>query len=193
MGALQRAYELNWADIEPSVFGTLFERIVNPAKRSQLGAHYTSRSDIEEIVEPTLIWPLEREWQIIQEEVAALLDQSDKAAEPAISVQSEANNKLLEFLNKLGSTTILDPACGSGNFLYVSLAMLKELEQKVVSFGAIWGYFDLEPKVHPRQLYGIEIDPYAHQLASIVVWIGYLQWEFQNGISFANEIPILNL
>ncbi|MCH7736268.1 MAG: class I SAM-dependent DNA methyltransferase [Chloroflexi bacterium] len=191
LGALRRADELNWADIEPSVFGTLFERIVNPAKRSQLGAHYTSRSDIEEIVEPTLIWPLANEWQIIEKEVANLLVQSDGVDAPTPPDQSEATNRITEFLHKLGATKILDPACGSGNFLYVSLAKLKELEQKVVSSAAKWGIFGLEPKVHPRQLFGIEIDPYAHQLASIVVWIGYLQWKYQNGISFSDEIPIL--
>ena len=191
LGALRRADQLNWADIEPSVFGTLFERIVNPAKRSQLGAHYTSRSDIEKIVEPALIWPLKTEWRQTEEEVAALLEQSSNAAEPTASVRTEARNKLSGFLDKLGNTKVLDPACGSGNFLYVSLAKLKELEQRVLSFAASWEFFDLGPKVHPQQLYGIEIDPYAHELASIVVWIGYLQWKYQNGMSFTDEVPIL--
>ena len=191
LDALQRADELNWADIEPSIFGTLFERILNPAKRSQLGAHYTSRFDIEEIVKPVLMRPLKTEWQNIEEEVAALLELGADATEPAAAVRTEAINKLLGFLDKLGSTKILDPACGSGNFLYVSLAMLKQLEHRVISFGAKLGFSGLEPRVHPRQLYGIEIDPYAHELASIVVWIGYLQWKHQNGMSFADEIPIL--
>ena len=191
LGALRRADQLNWADIEPSVFGTLFERIVNPAKRSHLGAHYTSRSDIEEIVEPALIWPLKTEWQKTEEEVVALLEQSGNATESAPSVRSEAREKLSGFLDKLGGIKILDPACGSGNFLYVSLAKLKELEQRSISFGARWGFFDLQPSVHPRQLHGIEIDPYAHTLASIVVWIGYLQWKYKNGLPFSDETPIL--
>ncbi len=179
MHAFMEADRLNWADVEPSVFGTLFERILNPAKRSQLGAHYTSRQDIELIVEPVLMWPLNKEWDALNVSLS-------EAKDPVL-----IRKRLQDFIDRLGRVTVLDPACGSGNFLYVSLAKLKGLEQKVISFGADWGVTGLKPKVHPRQLFGIEIDPYAHELASIVVWIGYLQWKLQNGIPFENEIPIL--
>ncbi len=185
MHAFMEADRLNWADIEPSVFGTLFERILNPAKRSQLGAHYTSRQDIELIVEPVLMWPLNDEWEALEKELLTVGDAGKAGATDAI------RKRLQEFIDRLAKVTVLDPACGSGNFLYVSLAKLKGLEQKTISFGAEWGVTDLKPKVHPRQLFGIEIDPYAHEIASIVVWIGYLQWKLQNGIPFENEIPIL--
>ena len=190
MGELLRADALNWSQIEPSVFGTLFERILNPDKRSQLGAHYTSRADIELIVEPVLMWPLRREWEQAQAEVTAVLD-GNRSEGPTDGAVGKATAKLTSFLDRLGSISVFDPACGSGNFLYVSLAMLKELEQKVIAFAAERHILDLAPKVHPRQLYGIEIDPYAHELASIVVWIGYLQWKWRNGVSFTTEIPIL--
>ncbi len=185
MHAFVEADRLNWADVEPSVFGTLFERILNPDKRSQLGAHYTHRSDIELIVKPVLMWPFEREWDALHPELETIGDSATPDAPHAI------RQRLQEFIDRLGAVRVLDPACGSGNFLYVSLAMLKELEQKVIAFGTDWGVTDLQPKVHPRQLYGIEKDPYAHELASIVVWIGYLQWKHRNGIPFGDEIPVL--
>ena len=190
MGRLRNADALNWSQIEPSVFGTLFERILNPDKRSQLGAHYTSRADIELIVEPVLMWPLRREWDDVQAQVEAALGSNggEVAGDDALA---KAAARLSALLDRLGSVTVLDPACGSGNFLYVSLAMLKELEQKVIAFAAERHILDLAPKVHPRQLYGIEIDPYAHELASIVVWIGYLQWKWRNGVPFTTEVPIL--
>jgi len=190
LGELLRADALNWSQIEPSVFGTLFERILNPDKRSQLGAHYTSRTDIELIVEPVLMWPLHREWEQVQIEISTLLDGNGPEGASADAV-AEATAKLASFLDRLGNTRVLDPACGSGNFLYVSLAMLKELEQQVIAYAAERHITDLPPKVHPRQLYGIEIDPYAHELASIVVWIGYLQWKWRNGVPFTTETPIL--
>jgi hypothetical protein len=190
MGELLRADELDWSDIEPSVFGTLFERILNPDKRSQLGAHYTSRSDMEQIVEPTLMWPLRRHWANIEAEIDDLL--GGMGAGPADNpARIAAHARIAEFLEQLASTTVLDPACGSGNFLYVSLAMLKELEQRAIAFAAERQIFNVEPKVHPRQLFGIEKDPYAHRIASIVVWIGYLQWKRRNGRRFDDETPIL--
>jgi hypothetical protein len=191
LGELRRAAELHWADIEPSVFGTLFERIINPTKRSQLGSHYTSRADIEEIVEPVLMRPLRNEWGQLQNQLTTLLDRNGGNEQARNTARSQAMRQLGKFLGRLGTTKVLDPACGSGNFLYVSLAKLKELEQQVISFGAKWELFGLKPKVHPRQMSGIELDPYAHELASIVVWIGYLQWKYKNGVPFTDETPIL--
>ena len=86
--------------------------------------------------------------------------------------------------------TVLDPACGSGNFLYVSLALLKALEKEVIAFAFAHGLDDFSPKVHPRQLFGIETNEYAHELASAVVWIGYLQWKYRNIFDLTGELPI---
>jgi type II restriction/modification system DNA methylase subunit YeeA len=87
------------------------------------------------------------------------------------------------------NTKILDPACGSGNFLYVSIRLLLDLEKEVVTYSANHGssYF---PHVEPTQLLGIEINQYAHELAHAVVWIGYLQWMIQNGFGYPDD-PIL--
>jgi Glycosyl hydrolase family 26 len=187
---LRKADQLDWSGVEPSIFGTLFERILNPEKRSQLGAHYTSRADIDTLVEPVLMWPLQREWAQLQKECEPLTS-SDKAGPKAKATREQLRSKLDAFLGRLAEIRVLDPACGSGNFLYASLAWLKDLEKQVLSYGADWNVSDLQPRVHPRQLYGIEIDAYAHELASIVVWIGYLQWKYRNGIPFTTEIPIL--
>ncbi|MPZ49318.1 MAG: class I SAM-dependent DNA methyltransferase [Dehalococcoidia bacterium] len=186
---LLKADELDWSEIEPSIFGTLFERILDPSRRRQIGAHYTSRTDIETIVRPVLIEPLEREWQPIQAEVAAL--NLFKTGPGVAERRARAQSLLQGFLDRLASVKVLDPACGSGNFLYVSIALLKGLEQTVLAHGATWGIHGLIPRTHPRQLYGIEIDPYAHELASMVVWIGYLQWKHKNGIPLDDETPIL--
>jgi hypothetical protein len=186
---LRKADELDWSDIEPSIFGTLFERILDPDRRKQIGAHYTSREDIELIVRPVLMEPLDREW-------AQTVATAEKMRLPlggsgAAERQKRTRALLQGFLDRLGRKRVLDPACGSGNFLYVSLALLKGLERQVLTAAAHWGVVDLQPSVHPRQLKGIELDPYAHELASVVVWIGYLQWKRKNGIPLDNETPVL--
>ncbi|HLX62424.1 MAG TPA: DNA methyltransferase [Planctomycetota bacterium] len=84
---------------------------------------------------------------------------------------------------------MLDPACGSGNFLYVSLNLLKELEKEVVILAAKCGH-SLMRFVDPQQLFGIEINPYAAELARLVVWIGHIQWDKNNGL-YRCEVPIL--
>ena len=187
--ALRNADQLDWQDIEPSIFGTLFERILDEKRRAQIGAHYTSREDIELIVRPVVMRPLEDEWAVVEANVGGMRLLQGGSTKPQRERQAEA--ALQAFLDRLGKVRVLDPACGSGNFLYVSLALLKELEQKVLTFGSHWGIVGLRTKVHPRQLLGIEIDPYAHEIASIVVWIGYLQWKKRNGIPFELDSPIL--
>jgi hypothetical protein len=181
---------LNWADVEPSIFGTLFERVIDPARRKQLGAHYTSRADIELIVEPVLMTPLRREWDQIK---AAVEDLSENAASRRLkpeTVHSRIAGALQTFHERLATIRVLDPACGSGNFLYVSLALLKALEKEIIAFAASHDVL-LNSRVHPRQLMGIETSEYARELASIVMWIGYLQWKLRNVIPLADETPIL--
>lgn len=170
MSRLDTVADLDWGAVEPSIFGTLFERGLDPAKRSQIGAHYTSRADIEAIVEPVLMDPLRREWEAVR--------------------ASGDNAARLALLNWLATIRVLDPACGSGNFLYVSLNLLKDLEKAVIIDPAFADTPEPAPRVHPRQLYGIEISEYAHELASVVVWIGYIQWHRNNGYSYEQK-PIL--
>jgi hypothetical protein len=187
---LEDLNSVNWADVEPSIFGTLFERVIDPAQRRQIGAHYTSRADIELIVEPVLMAPLRREWEQIK---AAAHDLSENAASRRLKPETlnrRIAGALQTFHDRLATIRVLDPACGSGNFLYVSLALLKALEKEVIAFAASCD-IPLSPRVHPRQLLGIETSEYARELASIVIWIGYLQWKHRNVIPFGDEIPIL--
>jgi type II restriction/modification system DNA methylase subunit YeeA len=95
----------------------------------------------------------------------------------------------LNFAERLHHVTVLDPACGSGNFLYVAINLLLDLEKEVISFAASHG-LSMIPHVRPTQLAGIEINPYAQELASVVIWIGYLQWMHHNGFRMPTD-PVL--
>lgn len=170
---MQASCDQNWAGIDPSIFGTLFERIIDEDKRAQLGQHYTSREDIMLIVEPVLMQPLREEWQSIK-----------------ASAMPPSHEKLSEFSEKIAKTRVLDPACGSGNFLYVALKQLLDLQKEVITYAGRNGLPVIPLTVGPEQLFGIEINPYAHELAQITVWIGYLQWRFENGFAEINQ-PIL--
>ena len=183
--------DLDWSDIEPSIFGTLFERVIDESKRKQLGTHYTSREDIELIVEPVLMKPLRTEWEETRSRARPYLDWMSQQEEDQDFLRQHLHRILSRFQQRLVGVKVLDPACGSGNFLYVSLALLKALEKQVVAFATAHGLGDFVPRVHPAQLFGIETNEYAHELASAVVWIGYLQWKYRNAFDLAGEIPIL--
>lgn len=197
--ALHEAAQLDWDSIDPSIFGTLFERGLDPDKRTQLGAHYTSREDIVTLVEPVVMAPLRREWDAVRTAVEAALAKAKKRSEDGKLQYTDATAKkhwqqaiklVRQFQQRLTEVTILDPACGSGNFLYVSLQMLKDLEKEVIVWAQDRGLETSLPLVHPRQLYGIELSPYAFGLAQMTVWIGHLQWIRVNGYGSPPE-PIL--
>ena len=188
---LEQLNELDWSDIEPSIFGTLFERIIDESKRKQLGTHYTSRDDIELIVEPVLMHPVRQAWEREKERAGAYVDWQVLPEGEQEFPRDRLHGILSRFLARLATIRVLDPACGSGNFLYVSLALLKALEKEVIAFGEQYGVAGLTPAVHPRQLLGIETNEYAQELASAVVWIGYLQWKYRNAFNLEGETPIL--
>jgi type II restriction/modification system DNA methylase subunit YeeA len=192
LGALRAAAGLDWSAVEPAIFGTLFERSLDPGKRSQLGAHYTSKEDILLIVEPVVMAPLERRWQQVRAEALELAAKAQTAKGGAYNkLRAELQEKLFACVEELSKFRILDPACGSGNFLYVALRRMLDLWKEAYVFAAEHGLPTFLPfQVSPAQLYGIETNVYAHQLASVVVWIGYLQWLNDNGIGWPTE-PIL--
>jgi type II restriction/modification system DNA methylase subunit YeeA len=188
---LTEAARLDWQSVEPAIFGTLFERSLDPAQRAKLGAHYTSREDILAVVEPVLMAPLRREWDDVRGRAGA---EAEKAAaesgRKASNALRRAEDLLYGFAERLRGVRVLDPACGSGNFLYVALKELLDLEKEVSTFAGTIGLTPFFPGVSPDQLYGIETSPYAHELAQVVVWIGYLQWTVDNGFGTRGE-PIL--
>ena len=178
---LNQAAEKDWRNIEPSIFGTLFERVLDASKRSQLGAHYTGADDIKLVVEPVVMDPLRREWDAARQETDNLIAEENIDA---------ARVRLEQFQQRLFEVTVLDPACGSGNFLFVALRSLLDLDKEVIDFAAARGWRDLTPRIKPDQMMGLEINPYATELARTALWIGYIQWHQANGFSY-NDQPIL--
>src|SRR5207244_7702083 len=181
IGALATAAEADWQFIQPSIMGTLFERALERAQRSQIGAHYTSEEDILTLVEPVLMAPLRREWSEIKRDLAKAFARGEGS--------TADRARLLAFQKKIATATVLDPACGSGNFLYVAIKLLLDLEKEVIAFGTQLG-FKLQPRVSVQQLKAIEINPYAFELAQVSVQIGYLQWRRDNGFDNERE-PVL--
>ena len=194
--AALKAATLDWSEIDPSIFGTLFERGLDPDKRSQLGAHYTDRDKIMRIVEPAIVRPLLGEWEIEKEKIAAAIVKEDKARpmrrrRRTGPVRISASQALLNaFLKRLQDFTVLDPACGSGNFLYLALHALKDIEHRVNLEAEAMGLERSFPAVGPPNVRGIEINAYAAELARVSVWIGDIQWMRRNGFRESRD-PIL--
>lgn len=183
---------LDWGAIKPSIFGTLFERGLDPSKRSQLGAHYTGEDDILLIVEPVLMAPLRREWETIKEDLLKIKQDEEKEpkGKKKTALQKKIKDTLLTFADKIASIKVLDPACGSANFLYVALRLLLDLQNEVLSFSDSMGAGRPYITVTPGQLFGIETNEYAYELAQMTIQIGYIQWLRDNGYGFPSE-PIL--
>ena len=199
IGLLDAAARADWSDVEPAIFGTLFERGLDPDKRSQIGAHFTSREDIETLVEPVVMQPMRREWDERRTTVLNVLATGKRsptgkerplAGKALDKARLEADTLVRNFLDRLTTVKVLDPACGSGNFLYVTLQKLMGLEREVLSFAAAHGVPSFIPMVDPLQLHGIEINPYAAELAQMVVWIGYLQALDRQGFHLPDD-PVL--
>jgi len=197
---LYRAALRDWSQIDPSILGTLFERGLDPAKRSQLGAHYTDRDKIMMIVKPVIIDPLETEWVVALAKMTALIESAPKrTAERLLSpaerrkaekLKDEAAAIHSDFIERLVNFRVLDPACGSGNFLYVALRALKDIEHRANLDAEALGLPRGFPRVGPECVLGIELNSYAAELARVSVWIGEIQWMRRNGFDAAKN-PIL--
>ena len=185
LATLDAAARLDWAEIDPSIFGTLFERGLDPNKRSQLGAHYTDPDTIMKIVGPVVVDPLLAEWETEKAAIAATLDKAKTKGIP-----NAAQQRFNSFLERLRAFRVLDPACGSGNFLFLALRALKGLEARVLLEGEALGLGRQAPSVGPANVLGIELNEYAADLARLTVWIGEIQWMIQNGYGVRRN-PIL--
>jgi type II restriction/modification system DNA methylase subunit YeeA len=187
-----RAAEQDWSNIEPSIMGTLFERGLDPSKRSQLGAHYTDPEKIMMIVNPVIIDPLTREWEAAKAEIETELAKVTTARSEGAKTQARNRAKAIKtkFLERLRAFRILDPACGSGNFLFLGLKALKDIEHRVNMECEALGLARDFPQVGPENMLGIEINPFAAELARVSVWIGEIQWMREHGFD-ASRNPIL--
>lgn len=179
-----------WGDIDPSILGTLFERGLDPDKRSQLGAHYTDRDKIMMIVNPVIVEPLTREWEAARAEIADLMGKAGAGKGVTTRARNRAQAVLDRFLKRLAGVRVLDPACGSGNFLYLALRALKDLEHRAQVEAEALGLPRAFPRIGPEVVKGIEINPYAAELARVSVWIGEIQWMLKNGFAAAQN-PVL--
>lgn len=189
---LLRAAAANWQEVEPAIFGTLLERALNPTERHALGAHYTPRAYVERLVLPTVVEPLRADWANAQAAALLLAREADaldgKKHEAKLA---EARAEIKRFHHQLCTVRVLDPACGSGNFLYVTLEHLKRLEGEVLNqleaLGETQDKLGLEGEtVTLQQLRGIELNGRAAALAELVLWIGWLQWHIRTTGSAAS-------
>lgn len=192
--------ELDWSRIEPAIFGTLFERGLDPNRRSQLGAHYTDPDNIMRVVEPVVLRPLRREFAELREALG--VESGVSEGSPA---QYGGNGKLSldepdpdspegrirKFHDRLANVRVLDPACGSGNFLYVAMRELKQLEQDLISYASqAFNISGMKRRVGPGNMLGIDVDQYAVDLTRLSLWIGDIQWTLQQSMQRMPE-PIL--
>ena len=186
IGELRRAAEKNWREVEPAIFGALLEQALDPHDRRRLGAHYTPRAYVERLVVATVIEPLRADWAEVQATAERL--KSEKRDEEAAAAVKTFHDALCE-------TRVLDPAAGTGNFLYVSLELMKRLEGEVLEalldLGGQEALSGLEGHtVDPHQFLGLELNPRAAAIAELVLWIGFLQWHFRTRGGKPSE-PIL--
>lgn len=192
------AAQSNWREVEPAIFGTLLERALDPTERHALGAHYTPRAYVERLVLPTVIEPLRADWANAQAAALVLAHEAAALEGKAHDAKlAEARTEVKKFHHQLCTTRVLDPACGSANFLYVTLEHLKRLEGEVVNQLEALGHtqdqlgFEGET-VTLQQLRGIELNERAAALAELVLWIGYLQWHIRTRGNAAVAEPVVH-
>ncbi len=183
---LLAAAEHDWSLVEPAIFGALLEQALEPSERARLGAHYTPRAYVERLVVETVIAPLRDDWRAV---LGAAQQARDGGSTRAALALVEA------FHLKLCETRVLDPACGTGNFLHVAQDLMKRLEGEVLETAAELGAVEhlggfAERGVGPRQFFGIDANRRAVAIADLMLWIGYLQWHLRTR-AFAPREPIL--
>ena len=183
IGELYEAARHDWTEVEPAIFGTLLEQALDKDERRRLGAHYTPRAYVERLVQATIVAPLQREWE---EDVLGTVER-ERAADPEVAIRA-----VRDFHRKLARTRVLDPACGTGNFLYVALELMKRLEGDVLEVLVDLGGQEalaLETEtVHPKNFLGLELNRRAAAIAELVLWLGYIQWQLRNGVAITDPV-----
>lgn len=178
--------DMDWRAIDPTIFGTLFERGLG-SKRAALGAHYTDTGTIAKLVEPLVSGPLLLEWQAAREKIAKVAPKFGMVKTRGNKFR--ANDALQQgqalyqgFLLRLADFRVLDPACGSGNFLYLALKALRDVEKRAqIEAQELGLQAEVSLQTGPHNILGLEINEFAAELARVTVWIGDIQWCRQNG------------
>lgn len=186
LATLLEAAKADWSKVEPSIFGTLLTRALDPEERHRLGAEYTPPEFIERLVRPTVEEPIRERWTAVQAEVLQLRE-SKKAAD-----KKRAIARVRQFHEWLRGLRFLDPACGSGNFLYVTMHTVKRIEVEVLNeLADLTGALELRyQEVDPSQFWGIEVKPWAREIAELTLWIGFHQfWRQHHAVQ--PEEPLL--
>jgi hypothetical protein len=188
---LLAASRCDWSDVEPAIFGTLLERALSTVERHKLGAHFTPREYIERLVRPTVIEPLRAEWDAVRAAARQVLESGE--GEPTPSSRRQAVALVHGFHKRLCDMRVLDPACGTGNFLYVTFDLVKQLEAEVLrelsDLGEGQSALELAGvRVIPEQFLGIETNPRAQAIAELVLWLGALQWALRTGAPLTDPI-----
>jgi len=229
LAMLTDAAATDWSAVEPSIFGTLLTRALDPRERHKLGAEYTPRSYVERLIRPTIIGPLRDEWDAVRVAAATLHGEADRAEDKADQVEADAKAKMtagaaadakqlgaeaadlrkaakktdaealqqvIAFHRHLCKLRILDPACGTANFLYVTMEHMKRLEAEVLELiAALGGDAGMEMhgfRVRPEQFIGLELNKQAVAIAQLVLWIGYFQWQRKTtGKADTGDRPLL--
>jgi hypothetical protein len=178
LALLYQAALADWQHVEPAIFGTLLVRALDPEERHRLGAEYTPPEFITRLIEPTILEPVQQRWKAVQLEALPLLESQKKKPTDREADRKSAVKLLTEFHGYLRGIQVLDPACGSGNFLYIALHALKRLELEVVRELA---RAERNPAVRleeigPWQFHGIEVQPWAREIAELTLWIGFHQF-----------------
>ncbi len=188
IGLLVLAARRDWANVDPAIFGTLLENALTARQRGQLGAHFTPRAFVERLVLPTVMEPLRAEWDGVKAASSDRVDRGDRAGAASV---------LQDFHARLCAVRVLDPACGTGNFLVVTMELMKRLEGEVLDMlvNLVPGEGDrlalAGASVDPHQFLGLDKNPRAVPVAELVLWIGYLQWHFRTLGAAPPAPPIL--
>jgi hypothetical protein len=195
IGLLFAAASLDWSLIDPTIFGTLFERFLYPDKRAQIGAHYTDPDKIMMIVEPVVLRPLRAQWAAAKAKIDAIMAPvleagggNGRAAGRELGKRFDAARAHAEaerdaFIDRLCAVRILDPACGSGDFLYLALQGVEDIEWRAILDCEALGLGMMVPRVGPEILHGLEINPFAAELVRTTIWIGDIQWRVKYAIT----------
>ncbi|MES1999849.1 MAG: DNA methyltransferase [Pseudomonadota bacterium] len=185
------AARMGWGEVEPAILGTLFERGLNPDMRSQLGAHYTDPATILKLIRPVIEAPLLAEWEQVKARIAEHMPVYIQGGKGSQTAHKAAQAEFFTFIQRLKAYRVLDPACGSGNFLYLALKTLKDLEHRAnLEAEALGLHRELVIETSPENVLGIELNPYAAELARVTVWIGEIQWMLMHGYELRRN-PIL--